>query len=110
VSKDQYRPLIASHPVYDYLSYRYTMNIKSVHWEPDQKPATAQWIELKTIIKNHPAKWMVWEGEPVRESVEALRSIGVESIVFDPCGNVSDKGDFLTIMQQNVENLKQIYR
>ena len=33
----------------------------------------------------------------------------LNSLVFDPCGNVPEKGDFLTKMQQNAENLLAIW-
>ena len=41
------RPLIASHPVYQYLTRRYGLNVRSVHWEPDEAPDLDQWSELK---------------------------------------------------------------
>jgi zinc transport system substrate-binding protein len=87
VSKDPSKPLLVSHPVYDYFSRRYGLTIKSVHWEPDEIPNNEQWVELRAILKGHPARWMIWEGEPIGESVERLKSIGVNSLVFDPCGN-----------------------
>ena len=31
---------------------------------------------------------------------------GFDSLVFDPCGNAPDQGDFLSVMRQNIENLK----
>ena len=99
-------PLLASHPVYDYLSRRYGLNIKSVHWEPDEAPSNEQWIELRRILKDHPAKWMIWEAAPLQKSQGSLKSIGIKSLVFDPCGNVPGKGDFVTVMRQNGENIK----
>ena len=105
ISKDPSRPLVVSHPVYDYFARRYGLNIKSVHWEPDETPRNEQILELNRILKEHPAKWMIWEGKPLIESVEGLQTIGVESLVFDPCGNRPNQGDFLSVMQQNVENL-----
>jgi len=110
VSKDLSKYFIGSHPVYDYLARRYGLNIKSVHWEPDEAPGDAEWMELQTILKTHPAEWMIWEGNPMKKSVEILKSIGINSIVFDPCGNVPIEGDFLSVMLQNVENLKRAYR
>lgn len=101
--------LIGSHPVYDYFSKRYGLNMKSVHWEPDEIPSNAQWTELKGILANHPAKWMVWEGKPMQASVDKLKSAGLGSLVFDPCGNVPDQGDFLSVMRENVENLKAAF-
>jgi len=109
VSRNPSEPLIGSHPVYDYFSKRYGLNMKSVHWEPYEVPSNAQWSELKGILANHPAKWMVWEGKPTQASVDKLKSAGLGSLVFDPCGNVPDQGDFLSVMRQNVENLKAAF-
>jgi len=110
VSKNPARPLMASHPVYDYFARRYGLNIKSVHWEPDDLLTNEQMMELNSILKEHPAKWMIWEGEPVQASVDKLKTLGIDSLVFDPCGNVPQQGDFLTIMRQNVENLKPAFQ
>jgi zinc transport system substrate-binding protein len=110
VSKDQARPLVVSHPVYDYFARRYGLNIKSVHWEPDEIPTTEQMLRLHSILKDHPAKWMIWEGESIKESVERLKAIGIQSVVFDPCGNEPDQGDFMSVMRQNVENIKEAFR
>ena len=109
VLKDKDKPLLASHPVYDYLQQRYSLNLQSVHWEPNEDISFNQWNELKKILQNHPAKWMVWEGEPMKKSVEKLQESGINSLVFDPCGNRPDKGDFLTVMQANIENLRRAY-
>jgi zinc transport system substrate-binding protein len=104
------KPLIGSHPVYDYFARRYKLFMKSVHWEPDELPNRVQWAELKTLLANHPAKWMIWEGTPMKESGASLKAIGLDSIVFDPCGNTPDQGDLLSVMQQNVENLKPVFQ
>jgi zinc transport system substrate-binding protein len=53
---------------------------------------------------------MIWEGPPMQDTVQKLKSIGIKSIVFDPCGNVPETGDFLTVMKQNVENLKAVFQ
>lgn len=103
-------PFVASHPVYDYLARRYGLSIQSVLWEPEEVPSAQQWAELQTILKDHPARWMIWEVEPSSDSVAKLRSIGVESLVFDPCANIPDQGDYLTVMKQNVENLRSAFQ
>ena len=110
ISKDPSRPLVVSHPVYDYFARRYGLNIKSVHWEPDEIPTNEQMVELNRILKEHPAKWMIWEGKPMKESAKRLKAIGVDSLVFDPCGNTPDQGDFLSVMRQNVKNLKSAFQ
>jgi len=109
VAKDPELPLLASHPVYDYLSRRYGLNIKSVHWEPDQIPSRNQWGELQAILNNHPAQWMIWEGEPLPATVETLKSNGIRSVVFNPSANAPEQGDFLSVMKQNVENLRAVF-
>ena len=110
VSKDPSKPFVVSHPVYDYLSRGYGLNIKSVHLEPDEVVADRQLMELQNILKNHPTKWMIWEGEPIKESVARLKAIGMQSVVFDPCGNTPDQENFIIMMQQNLENLKAAFR
>jgi zinc transport system substrate-binding protein len=110
VSKDPSRPLMVSHPVYDYFARRYALNLRSVHWEPDEAPNEEQMTELRNILKDHAAEWMIWEGEPMVESVGKLKVVGIKSLVFDPCGNVPAQGDFLAVMRQNVKNLELAFQ
>lgn len=110
VSQKPAMPLIVSHPVYDYFARRYGLNIQNLHWEPDQVPDGEQWRMLETILSRHPARWMIWEGRPVQASVDGLKTRGVDSLVFDPCGTAPDQGDFMTVMKQNVENLRIAYQ
>jgi zinc transport system substrate-binding protein len=110
VSKDKTRPLVVSHPVYEYFAHRYGLNIKSVHWEPDDILTHKQIMELNSLLKEHSAKWMIWEGNVMKQSAEKLKAIGVDSLVFNPCGNTPDQGDFLSVMRQNVKNLKSAFQ
>lgn len=103
-------PLVASHPVYQYFARRYGLNIKAVMWEPDAFPDEQMWTHLEEIVKEHPAKWMIWEGDPLPQSVAKLKEMGIESIVFDPCGNRPERGDLLSVMRQNVENLRKVFK
>ena len=103
-------PLVASHPVYHYLARRYGLNLQSVLWEPETVPDDKAMETLKGILASHPAKWMVWEGEPAKESVAKLEAIGVKSLVFDPCGNVPESGDFLSVMKANIEALEKAFQ
>ncbi len=102
-------PLVASHPVYQYFARRYGLNIKAVMWEPDAFPDEQMWTHLKEIVKEHPAMWMIWEGEPLPKSAAKLKEMGIGSIVFDPCGNRPERGDFWSVMRQNVKNLKGVF-
>ena len=102
-------PLVASHPVYHYLARRYALNLQAVLWEPETVPDDKAMEELKAILAKHPAKWMLWEGDPAKESVAKLDTIGVKSLVLDPCGNVPESGDFLSVMTANVEALEKAF-
>jgi len=110
VKADPSRLLVASHPVYQYLARRYGLNFRSVHWEPDQVPGLQEWTELRALLREHPAKWMIWEGKPSVAVVEELDTMGVGSLVFDPVGNAPTEGDFLTVMERNITDLEQAFR
>jgi len=103
-------PMVASHPVYHYLARRYGMNLRSVLWEPETVPDDHAMDDLKSILSAHRARWMIWEGEPAKESIEKVSAIGLQSVVFDPCGNVPDSGDFMTVMKANVEAMEKAFR
>jgi zinc transport system substrate-binding protein len=110
VAKDPGRALLGSHPVYDYLSTGYGMNLKSVHWEPDEAPMISQWNGLNHILEEHQATYMLWEGEPLQESVSKLMSKGIGSVIFSPSANRPEEGDFMTVMQKNIADLELVYR
>jgi len=110
VSINPEKPLLASHPVYQYLAMRYNLNLRSVHWEPDEVPGTDQVKELDIILENHPAEWMIWEDEPEAETEALLREMGIQSVVFNPCSNVPEEVDYLDVMNRNANNLKDVYK
>jgi zinc transport system substrate-binding protein len=109
VGRDPGRPLIASHPVYQYLVRRYSLNLESVMWEPDAIPPETEWRALTKLREGHPAGWMLWESEPTAGNRDRLQQLGVQSTVFDPCANRPKTGDFLSVMSKNVANLKPVF-
>lgn len=104
------RFLIGSHPVYQYLARRYQIPMASLHWEPDMAPAAGDWRALQAIIDNNPSHSMLWEDEPLNETTRKLKEMGINSLVFSPCANVPESGDWLTVMQQNLQNLQRAYQ
>lgn len=103
------QPVVASHPVYQYWARRYGIHLQAVLWEPETVPDDRAMEDLKKILAAHPAKWMIWEGDPAKESTEKLKAIGVGSVVFDPCGNTPGSGDFLAVMKANVEAMEKTF-
>ena len=103
------QPLIASSPVYQYLARRYDLNLRSVHFEPDEVPTTGGWRDLAARLESHTAEWMLWEATPLAETRELLATeYGVGSLVFDPCGNRPESGDYISVMRANVEALEAL--
>jgi zinc transport system substrate-binding protein len=102
-------PLFASHPIYQYLARRYSMNIRMMMWEPDEDPGVNAWNHLQEISKEHPSKWMIWEDDPLAESAQQLKALGINSLVFAPCMNRPGTGDFIDVMRRNIENLQSVF-
>jgi zinc transport system substrate-binding protein len=109
VGSESDRPVVFSHPVYQYFARRYGLNGKSVHWEPDQPPTEAMWEQLKALLAEHPAKWMIWEGAPQEQTGKKLAELGVLSATFAPCGNVPTEGDYLGVQRTNLGDLAKVY-
>lgn len=104
------RPVLFSHPVYQYLQRRYNINGISMHWEPDEEPSIPDWIELQQILASHPAKIMFWENKPLSSTTQRLSNSGVTSITFQTTANKPDEGDYLSVMRLNANRLESIFR
>jgi len=100
------RPVLFSHPVYQYLQRRYLINGKSLHWEPDEEPTTSDWIELQQELPAHRASIMIWEDEPLQATKDRLAAADIRSAVFHPVANRPDDGDFLSVMRANAKRIQ----
>jgi len=99
-------PLLASHPIDQYLARRYGLDVVSFTWEPDEMPDAAEWRRLEETLKVRSARWMLWEGTPLGEIASRLKGLGVGVIVFDPSPNVPESGDFMAVMRWNLANVR----
>ncbi len=98
--------LLGSHPVYQYLSRAYKLHLHSVHFEPNELPEGHEWEEIYPLISKSKTNLMLWENTPLDNTKIKLQEYGIESIVFNPCGNMPPNGDFLSIMKDNINSLK----
>jgi putative ABC transport system permease protein len=98
-------PLLGSHPVYEYAARRYGWNLRSVHWEPDELPSDEEWRRFEELHRQHPARIMIWEADPLPAVAERLRQMGIEPICFETCANQPAQGDYLTAMKANAARL-----
>ena len=103
------RPLVFSHPVYQYLVRGYGLNGRPVHWEPDKLPGNDQWRELTGLLAAHAAAWMIWEDEPLPDTVNRLEGLGIKSLVYRPCGNRPAEGSLVSVMLDNVAALERAF-
>ncbi len=109
ITSNKRLPLLASHPIYQYMARRYDLNLKMVMWEPDVDPGDKEWSNLEKLVGTHPASNMIWEDEPLEKSQNTLEKMGIKSLVFSPCFSKPDHGDFLTIMTENIRNFSILY-
>ena len=101
--------VVGSHPVYQYLARRYGLAIPSVHFEPDTYPEADGWDDLEHLLEDHAATWMLWEGEPIAQTADKLREMSIENVVFDPCGNRPQSGDYLSAMEANAAGIESVF-
>jgi zinc transport system substrate-binding protein len=100
--------ILASHPVYQYLSSDYGLNIESFHWEPDQLPDEMMWEDFDNRQSKFKANIMLWEDEPLPEVKQELLKRGIRLVVFNPGANVPAEGDFLNLMKTNFVKLGEL--
>jgi len=110
VAQDSNKPFIASHPVYQYLARRYNINMKSVMWEPEIMPQQNQWDALQQLLATHSAGWMIWEGQPDKQSATRLEELDINSLVFSPCANTPEEGDFISVMKNNIREIEKAFQ
>ena len=103
------QPVFFSHPVYQYFEHRYGLKARNFHWEHDEAPTDAMWAELKELLERHPAKWMIWVGEPLGKTADKLAELGLSCIVYDPCANTPGAGDYLAVQRKNLAALAMVY-
>jgi len=102
-------PVIGSHPVYQYLASRYGIDLRSVHFEPDEAPSDAGWQELREMQQERAAPVMLWEAEPMPATRGRLaQEFEITSIVFSPCANTPDVDDYMSVMRANAQRLSAI--
>jgi hypothetical protein len=53
---------------------------------------------------------MLWEGEPSDEITSSLMESGVKSIVFSPCANTPSEGDFMSVMNNNINRIRTLIK
>jgi len=100
------RPLIASHPVYQYLAKRYGWKVDSLHWEPEQKLSKKEWGQFDKLREKNQATLMIWEAEPLAETKAELDKRGIKIVVIKPLSNGPPEENVLSEMKGNAERFE----
>ncbi len=99
--------LVASHPAYNYLAREYGWQLRNADIPPDTPPDEAT-AKLQKITADFPAAGILWESPPDEKLRRAIEEeVGLPSCVFSP-GERLDGGDWLTVMQENIQNLRSV--
>lgn len=101
------RPILASHPVYQYMARRYGLDLRSLLWEPDLVPSPEDWQALSALLADHPVEIMLWEGEPLPQTRERLKAMSITVVVFETAAN-RGAADFLATMRTNLDALADV--
>ena len=52
---------------------------------------------------------MFWPTAPKADVAERLKSLGIDTVIFDPCETPPQTGDFLDTMRQNYRRLEEVF-
>ncbi len=100
--------ILASHPAYNYPAFRYGWKVRNLDLDPAEPPTDQQVAEVKKIVGETGARFLLWEGDPLPEIARRFAiEAGVTSIVFSPCELLggADRAagrDYLDVMQANL--------
>ncbi len=97
-------------PVYQYLARRSGWTVHHLHWKKNPDPDENDWVKMKTMQEKQKVPLMFWEQRPAEKLVKALQQRGVTSFVFDPLTTEPAEGNYLTVMQRQLNELKQFLK
>jgi zinc transport system substrate-binding protein len=104
--------LLASHPAYNYLVRSCGWEIKNFDLDPDVVPGEIQVKEIAEALPGTGARILLWEGEPLSETIALFRErLRIESVLFSPVESLSAERraageDYLTVMNANLDRLE----
>lgn len=100
------RPLLASHPAYNYWAAQYGLKVVNVTLDPEKAPDENEIAAVATAIAGKEGGVLLWESEPV-DGGKAFDGV-VKSMVFAPCEMRGEDGDYLEAMKANAMRLEAL--
>jgi len=89
-------PILAAHPVYQYLGRRYVLDMHTGYWEP-----------VALAGREQPAIMLRDTAAPPATQ-QQLEAQGIRPVVFATAANRPVEGDYLTVMQENLARLDAV--
>ncbi len=106
------RPIVASHPAYNYLAKRYGWKVKSFTFDPEVLPETDAVMKLKAYLAEaNPHPYILWEAPPSEEVEQHFEeAFEMKSLLFSPVEvPPGEGGDYLSVMKRNILNITPLF-
>ncbi|MBX3322576.1 MAG: zinc ABC transporter substrate-binding protein [Phycisphaeraceae bacterium] len=103
--------IVASHPSYNYIGRRYGWEVINLGIEPDDVLTSHDWEHVEEDLAATSDKHLIvlWEDEPSEANARGFaQRFGARSVVFRPCESRPERGDYLSVMRENIEALAQV--
>jgi zinc transport system substrate-binding protein len=103
-------PMLAAHPVFDFLAHAHGLSIESVDWPPGTPLDEERVGDLRAAAADHGATILLVDTEPDGAARDRLATIGIRPIHFDPldAGDPEGRG-FLERMNANLDRLAKAF-
>lgn len=100
--------VVCTHPAYNYLGREYGWKLIVVTIDPDAPVSDAELEELvKACASAGPRRVVLWESPTSTENLQAIENaISAINVLYSPCEQAPEHGDFLSVMQGNIERLR----
>jgi len=102
------RQFIFSHPVYQYIDARYSLDGQTVVWEPHEEPNEDQWQAMADLVEPDRSPIMMWEALPLRSVSDRLREMGISVVVFETGANPHPRKGYDVILDDNLANVRAL--
>ena len=83
--------------------------------DPEEPLGDDALAEITGAVQDGTVAVMLWESEPLSETVDALAEHGVTCVIFSPCEMLPESrrregDDYLRVMTRNIARLEQVVK
>ncbi len=98
---------IASHSDLAYFGRRFDLELTFATWlNNDEPPSEEKWEKLKAGLDQNERAYVLFEGKPSGDVRTKLQELGVGIVIFETGANRPESGDYVDVMQRNLDRLK----